>query len=67
MILTLDLQISFKVFAYPLIKDTIWVKYEPDGSKGKEDMLPTRNLENWLKVTIHPLLKRSIYRKYELK
>lgn len=52
--------------AYPLIRDTMWVKYaEPDGSI-REDMLPTRNLENWFKVTIHSLLKRSIYRKYEL-
>ena len=37
-----DLDTSFKVPAYLLIKDTMWVKYESDCSKGRKDMLPTR-------------------------
>ena len=78
MTLTLDLQISLEVIAYPLIKGIMWVKYETDWSKGREDVLQTRiflkynsamtftvYLENRFKVTTHPLLKSSAYVKSE--
>lgn len=29
----------FKVTAHSLPKDTLWVKYEPEWAKGREDML----------------------------
>lgn len=66
MTLTPDLQTSFKVNAYPLIKGTMWVKYEPDWCKGRADMLQTRtlfnsaltltfDLESWFKITTYLL------------
>ena len=42
MTLTFDLEIWFKVTAHRLPKGTLWVKYEPDWAKEREDMLPTR-------------------------
>lgn len=68
MTLTLHLQISFEVIAYILIKGIMWVKYEAEWSKGREDILRTRifkNIillwpsqflftENRFKVTTHP-------------
>lgn len=42
--LTHDLQTLFKVTAHPLTEGTLWIKYKPDCAKGKEDMLPTRDL-----------------------
>lgn len=41
MTLTLDFEKSFKVGAYLLTKGTLYVKYEPDLAKGREDMLQT--------------------------
>lgn len=68
MTLTLHLQISFEVIAYILNKGIMWVKYEAEWSKGREDILRTRifkNIillwpsqflftENRFKVTTHP-------------
>lgn len=58
---------SFKVFANPLTKGILWVKYEPDWSNGREysdpdkdfwdnsAMILTLDLETWFLVTAHPL------------
>lgn len=45
MTLTLDVETWFKVTAYPLSKGSLSVKYEPDYTKGREDMLQRRDLE----------------------
>lgn len=37
--LTLDLETEFKLTASHLLKGTLWVKFEPDWAKGREDML----------------------------
>lgn len=37
--LTLDLKTEFKLTASHLFKGTLWVKFEPDWAKGREDML----------------------------
>mgnify|MGYP005954895797 CR=1 FL=1 len=39
MTLNLDLETWFKDYSHPLLKGTLWVKYEPDLAKGKEYML----------------------------
>lgn len=44
MTLTLDLETRFKITVHPLHKGTLWVKYESDWAKGREDMLRTRDL-----------------------
>lgn len=48
------------------------MNYEPDWTKGREDMLSTRilyvillNIETWFKVTAHPLLKGTLLVRYE--
>lgn len=38
MTMILDLQTLFKIIAHPLTIDTLWVNYEPDCTKGREDM-----------------------------
>lgn len=52
-----------------LTKDTLWLNYEPDWIKGREDVLRTRiihknsnmiltfDLEKWFQVTAHPFTK----------
>lgn len=39
-----NLETWFNVTAHSLPKGTMWVKYEPDWGKGREDMLRTRDL-----------------------
>lgn len=39
MTFTFDLEIWFKVIAYPVHKNSVYVKYEPDLSTGKEYLL----------------------------
>lgn len=39
MTLILDLDSWFKVTEHHLRKDTLWMKYEPDQAKEREDML----------------------------
>jgi hypothetical protein len=43
--LTFDLEKRIKVTALQLPKGTLWVKYEPDWAKEREDMLWTRELD----------------------
>lgn len=42
MTLTLDLEMSLKVTAHPLTNGTLWVKYTPDLTKGREYKIQTR-------------------------
>ena len=42
--MTFDLETWFKVTAHRLPKGTLWVKYEPDWAKEREDMPRTRDL-----------------------
>lgn len=57
---------SIKVTAHPLSKGSLWVKYEPDWTKGRGDMLQTSamtltlDLETCFKVTTHPLHKGTL-------
>lgn len=44
MMLTFDLETLFNVTAHALLKSTLWVKFEPDWNKGKEDKLQTSDL-----------------------
>lgn len=44
MTLTLDLESWFKVTEHTLNKGTLWVKFEPDWAKGREDMPQTSDL-----------------------
>lgn len=44
MTLTFDLEIWFKVTTYHLYKDTLWVKFETEQAKGREDILQRRDL-----------------------
>lgn len=44
MTLALDLKTWFKVTAYPIPKGTLWVKYEPNWTKGREDVPRTGDL-----------------------
>lgn len=39
-----DLETWFKITAHLLPKGTLWVMYEPDGAKGREDMLRTNRV-----------------------
>lgn len=45
MSLSLDLETWYKVTAYPLLKDSLWMKFEPDWVKGRVDMLQTNGHE----------------------
>lgn len=75
--LALDLQIQFKFAVYPLTKDILWVKFEPDWTKGggrfapdkyltyKSALIFTFDLEIWFKVTAHALLKWYVCVKHE--
>lgn len=72
--MTLDLQISFNVTAFPLIKGAMWIKYEPDLSKGSENvfsynyaMILTFDFENLSKVTTYLLFISSVHVKYKPK
>lgn len=64
MMLTFDLETSFNVTAHALLKSTLWVKFEPDWNKGKEDKLQTSDLGrkdgcmDWL-ITIKIKFKRD--------
>lgn len=72
---TRDLQTSFKVTPYPLIKGTIWMKYRSeqmeiihDPEKDfsfKSGPTFTFDLENGFKVITYPLLISYVYVKYE--
>lgn len=42
MTLPLNLQTLYEVTAYPLLKVTIWVNYEPDWREGRKNMFRTR-------------------------
>lgn len=44
MTLTLDLETCFKATAHLLPKGTLWMKYDPDWAKRKEDMIWTSDL-----------------------
>lgn len=75
----LDLYIntSFNAIAHPLIVGYLWVKYVPDLTKGRKNMLLTRSFHiillhvyglhiwPWNLVTAHFLLKSSVNVKYE--
>lgn len=78
MTMTLDLQISFNVTAFrdfPLIIGTMWMNYEPDLSKGSENvffsynsaMILTLDLVNMSKVTTYLLFISSVHVKYKPK
>lgn len=49
MTFTFDLETGLKISADSLRKDILWVKYEPDWVKAREDMLRTRDIDG-LKV-----------------
>lgn len=51
MTLTFDLEIWFKVTTYHLSKDTLWVKFEPEKAKGRDDILQRRDLNQTHKKT----------------
>lgn len=64
MMLTFDLETSFIVIAHPLPKSILWVKFEPDWNKGKEDKLQTTDLgwKDWCTdrlITIKIKFKRD--------
>lgn len=72
--MTLDLQISFNITAFPLIKGTMWINYKSDLSKGRENvfsynsaMILTFDLENMSNVTTYLLFISSVHVKYKPK
>lgn len=75
MIVTLNLQTSFKVNVYPLIKSPV-AEVWPDWTKGEEIFQGqnvsfhsaihfTFDIESKFKVTAHPLFKSCDYEKFE--
>lgn len=66
MTLTLDLKTSFKVTAHTLIVSTLWVKYDPDWTKGRKDMPWTRFFHTILLWLSHLTLKLGSMSLYTL-